>query len=75
MGRILEDAKPEAVYFTERDRIRAATMVVNLADQSKIPALSEPWFLAFNAEVKFRVCLTPEDLQKSGLEDLGKKWF
>lgn len=40
----------------------------------KIPAVSEPWFLAFNADVEFRIVMTPEDLRKSGLADVGKKW-
>ncbi|MGA2260410.1 MAG: panthothenate synthetase [Acidobacteriota bacterium] len=74
MKHILEDTRPEAVYFCERDGKRGATMIVNVPDPSKIPALAEPWFLMFNAEVKFRICMTVEDLQKAGLEDLGKKW-
>ncbi len=72
--RILEDIKPEAVYFTEQDGRRGAILIVDLADPSQIPALAEPWFLAFNAEVRFRVAMTPADLEKSGLEALGQKW-
>ncbi len=72
--RILEDAKPEAVYFTENQGQRGALMIVDLAEPSKVPALAEPWFLAFNAEVEFHIVMTPEDLQKAGLEELGKKW-
>ena len=72
--RILEDIRPEAVYFTEENGRRGAILVVDLADPSRVPALAEPWFLAFNAEVRFRIALTPEDLEKSGLEALGRKW-
>jgi hypothetical protein len=36
--------------------------------------LAEPWFLTFNAQVEFRVAMTPEDLARSNLEALGKKW-
>ncbi len=72
--RILEDAKPEAVYFTEQNGQRGAILIINVADPSKVPSFSEPWFLAFNADVEFRIAMTPEDLQKSGLEELGKKW-
>lgn len=74
LKRILEATKPEAVYFTERDGQRGAIMIVNLDDPSKIPAFAEPWFLTFNADVEFRVAMTPEDLARAGLDALGKKW-
>jgi hypothetical protein len=35
LKRILEATKPEAVYFTERDGRRGATMIVNLDDPSR----------------------------------------
>jgi hypothetical protein len=72
--RILEDIKPEAVYFTEQDGQRGAVLVVNLVDPSQIPALAEPWFLTFKADVKFQVAMTPENLEKAGLDELGKKY-
>ena len=71
---ILEIAKPEAVYFTEQNGQRGAILIIDLIDPSKVPAFAEPWFLTFNADVEFHVVMTPEDLQKSGLEDLGKTW-
>jgi hypothetical protein len=72
--RILENAKPEAVYFTEQNGQRGAMLIIDLIDPSEVPAFAEPWFLTFNADVEFRVVMTPEDLQKAGLEDLGKTW-
>jgi len=74
MNRILEALKPEAAYFTERDGQRCAVLVVDLADPSGVTALAEPWFLTFNADVQFGVAMTPEDLAKAGLEELGKQW-
>ena len=74
LKRILEATKPEAVYFTERDGHRGGILIVNLDDPSKIPALVEPWFLTFNADVEIRVAMTPEDLARAGLDALGKKW-
>jgi len=74
MERILGEIKPEAVYFTEYDGHRGAIMIVDVADPSRVPALSEPWFLAFNADVSFHIVMSPEDLGRSGLEALGKKW-
>ena len=72
--RILESIKPEAVYFTEQNGHRGGTLVVNVKDSSEVPALAEPFFLTFNAEVEFRIAMTPEDLARSGLDVLGKKW-
>ena len=46
----------------------------SMADPSKIPSLAEPWFLTFNADVDFRVAMTPDDLKKAGLDAMGKKW-
>lgn len=74
MRRILEDIKPEAVYFTGQNGQRGAILIIDLIDPSRVPALAEPWFLTFNADVEFHIVMTPEDLQKAGLEELGKKW-
>jgi hypothetical protein len=74
LDRILKETKPEAVYFTERAGHRGAILIFDLADPSKIPAVAEPWFLAFSADVEFRIAMTPEDLKKAGLGDVGKKW-
>jgi hypothetical protein len=74
MNRIIEECAAEAVYFTEEQGCRACILVVNVDEPSKIPRLAEPWFLSFNAAVEFKIVMTPEDLRKSGLEELGRKW-
>jgi hypothetical protein len=74
LNRILESLKPEAAYFTEHGGKRGCTLIVDLADNSKIPSLAEPWFLTFEADVEFHSVMTPEDLKRGGLEELGKKW-
>jgi hypothetical protein len=74
MKAILDDLKPEAAYFTEINGHRGGIFIVNLESPSQVPKLSEPWFLTFNAECEFRIVMTPEDLAKAGLEELGKKW-
>jgi hypothetical protein len=71
---ILAASKPEAVYFTEYEGRRSAIMIVDMEDSSRVPAFAEPWFLAFNAEVSFHVAMTPDDLGRAGLDELGKKW-
>lgn len=74
MGRILEASKPQAVYFTEEDGRRGAVLLVDVEKPSQIPSLAEPWFLSFNADCRFRIVMSPEDLKDAGLEGLGKKW-
>ena len=74
IGRILEEIKPEVVYFTEQDGHRGAILVVNVDSPSQVPALAEPFFLNYNADCKFRIAMAPEDLQQAGLERLGEKW-
>ena len=74
LKKILDEIKPEAVYFTEQWGHRGAIMLVNLASESDVPKLAEPWFLVFNADVKFHIVMTPEMLEKAGLDKLGKKW-
>jgi len=74
LKRILEETKPEAVYFTEHDGQRGALLIVDLADPAQVPSIAEPWFLSFNADVEFRIAMTPEDLGHAGLDALGEKW-
>ncbi|MDR3570019.1 MAG: hypothetical protein P4L43_18505 [Syntrophobacteraceae bacterium] len=45
-----------------------------MEDPSKVPSFSEPWFLAFHAEVEFRVVTTQEGLERAGLDEIGEKW-
>lgn len=74
LHKIIEDLKPEAVYFTELNGKRAAVMVVDLKDASQIPNYAEPFFLTFNADVEFHPVMSAEDLGRAGLGDLGEKW-
>jgi hypothetical protein len=71
---ILGDIKPEAAYFSEQDGKRGAIFIVDVPDPSAVPRLAEPFFLTFNASVQFRIVMLPEDLAKSGLAELGKKY-
>ena len=74
MGKILEETKPEAVYFWEENGHRGGILVVNVDKPSDVPSLAEPWFLKFDAECEFRIAMTPDDLMQAGLEEIGKKW-
>ena len=74
MARILEDAEPEAAFFTSKGGHRGGYVVVDLEDASEIPRYAEPWFLHFDARVEFHPVMTPEDLARAGLEGLGEQW-
>ena len=74
LKRILEELNPEAAYFTEQDGNRGAVLILDVSDPSRIPALAEPFFLSFKADCRFRICMTPDDLSKAGLEDIAKRW-
>jgi hypothetical protein len=71
---ILDEVRPEAVYFTEMRGQRTVVMIVDLEKASMVPALAEPWFLTFNAEVEFHVVMDQEELQAAKLDMLGGKW-
>jgi len=73
---ILADLKPEAVYFTAESGKRTCYLVVDLANASQLPRVSEPFFLAFSASVEFHAIMSPEDLMKSGpdIEQAAKKY-
>jgi hypothetical protein len=75
LGRIIEDIKPESIYFTEQEGCRCAVMVVEIAHASAVPAISEPWFLNFEASCEFRIAMTPDDLMKADLDKLAAKWY
>lgn len=74
LQKIVEELKPEAVYFTEEDGMRAVLMVVDLASPADIPKIAEPFFLKFDAEVRMRIVMSPADLKSAGLDALGKQW-
>jgi hypothetical protein len=47
-----------------------------MQDASQIPAIAEPWFLAFNAAIEIHPVMTPDDLDKAGggIENAVKKY-
>jgi hypothetical protein len=63
---ILGELKPEAAYFTAEKGQRTGLIFLELQDASQIPAIAEPWFLAFNASIEFSPVMIPADLAKAG---------
>ena len=73
--RIMEDIKPEAIYFCEQpDGQRGAVVVVDIPSPDQLSRFTEPWFLSFDAKVKARIAMTPEDVAKIDLDGLAKKY-
>ncbi len=62
---MLRDLKPEAAYFFANDGKRSGLVVFDMADSSQIPAIAEPLFHVFNAEVELLPVMNAEDLQKA----------
>jgi hypothetical protein len=76
IGSILNDLKPEAAYFAEDNGKRTAFIFFDLKDPSQIPAVAEPWFLAFNASVELRPAMNLDDLKNAtpGIEHAVKNY-
>jgi len=77
MQKILKAMKAEAAYFTATSSgERGGFIVFDLADPSQIPAVAEPFFLAFNARVWFSPVMTPQDLANAvpAIEEVVKEY-
>jgi hypothetical protein len=74
IGRVIDDIKPESIYFSEQEGNRGAVMIVEVPDASAIPAIAEPWFLNFEAHCEIRIAMTPDDLMRANLTKLAEKW-
>jgi hypothetical protein len=74
---ILNELKPEAAYFAEENGKRTGFIFLDLKDTSQIPAVAEPWFLAFNAHVEFHPAMNLEDLKRAtpGIERAVKNYY
>ncbi len=73
---IIADLKPEAVYFTDDSGQRMGLIFLEMQDASQIPAIAEPWFLAFNASIELHPVMIPEDLARAGdaIKEAAKKY-
>jgi hypothetical protein len=68
VGAVLGSIKPELAYFTDNGVGRGILMIVDLADMSQLPHVTEPLMLHFDASVHYRIAISPEELQAAGLD-------
>ncbi len=73
---ILDELKPEAAYFgAGASGERGGFIVFDMKDTSQIPAVAEPFFLAYNAKVTFFPVMNAQDLANAlpGIEKAVKQ--
>ena len=66
MGSILEDTKPEAVYFFVENGKRTCLMIIDMDEQTQLPSAVEPWFLSMGADITMVPVMNGEDFEKAG---------
>ncbi|MET9567407.1 MULTISPECIES: hypothetical protein [Streptomyces] len=69
MKEALDHLKPEAAYFGALGGRRTALLFLDMQDSSELPAMGEPFFTQFDADVEVSPIMNGEDLQK-GLSQL-----
>jgi len=67
----VEQAKPEASYFTAENGKRTAFFVFDLKDPTMIPSIAEPFFMNLNASIELSPAMNLEDM-KTGVEKANK---
>ncbi len=76
MQAILGEIKPEAAYFVTENGQRTGYLFIHLDEPSQLPAVAEPFFLAFNAKIECSPAMNGEDLHKAGpaIEKAAKRY-
>ena len=59
---IIEEQKPEAVYFVAEGGTRTALVFLDLASAADLPRIAEPWFVGLNARIEVTPAFTPTEM-------------
>ena len=70
IGGLVEKLKPEAVYFSAEDGMRAGYFVFDMKSANQQVEIAEPLF-DLGCEVYLTPCMTPDDLQ-AGFKAAGR---
>jgi hypothetical protein len=60
----MKQTQAEAAYFTTMNGKRSALFFFDMKDASEIPAIAEPLFVAFHAEIELSPVMNVAELQK-----------
>jgi len=76
LNSISSDIQSEAVYSYFENGRRTAPIIFDIQDQSELPAIVEPWFLAFGADVMVTPVLDLEDFGRvaPALGEIGQRY-
>lgn len=74
LAAIIEATKPETIYFTGNKSGRGVVAVYDFANGSQIPAVCEPWFLTFDADIEYSAAISAEEMANADLEKVVKQW-
>lgn len=74
LDKLMAEIKPEAAYFSLNEGKRHIFMLVNVNSGGDYVKYAEPFFLQFGADIKYDIVITPEEIKKSGLDEIGKKY-
>src|ERR1017187_73608 len=74
MQRILGEMKAEAAYFATHGGERTGYIFFDMTDSSQLPAVADPFFLAFDARIDVQPAMNARDLAASaaGMERAAK---
>ena len=68
LGKMLEATvgklKAEAAYFIAEDGLRCALIFFDMKDSAQMPAIAEPLFIGFDANLEFLPAMNADDLRK-----------
>ncbi len=63
IGAFMEQAKPEAAYFTVDNGERTAFFVFDMKNSSQMPPLAERWFTELGADLHFTPVMNAEEVR------------